>query len=485
MVAHMSTATSCIWFIDIAGGSSTDFSVARASCSPTTSQITENLRQRYDDGSGQRDASDLTGHGNMTVEDKMSLLWKDIDEDTDNRGVPNDGPDNIPSDDIDVDLTQLPSLKIYREIITKASAYQWLLSRIATADRLERRGPFNAQKAVKDYILNKVGLQKQFSRGKSPRLNVSYYLDWNLSTFHTEQQYSCTVGQVLEQAITITGYGNDVLAATCLQYVSQTWGDTGVHLLHVLQQAVLDSFHNSSFPPVGTQPRQDSSTELSVLVLYEHGKFMVDASGIPYLVAEVGELLAWLAASLRSSPSDRGAVSCKPVVSFVLNSDIEAPDIPANEAEVTGLCKIGFQLQTLDKSVAVDSSGSCWLDSFRNPVVVEGYPIPRRSRAGSGLEVSIDIMASLVKANYLVDFCRRTFLKGFSTMLAVTEIVGSTVFWHLFYNGDKAYISYEDARIPRFQDSDTSWTLDRATLATSRHILGWCEKVSCLSGMLL
>lgn len=82
-------------------------------------------------------------------------------------------------------------------------------------------------------------------------------------------------------------------------------------------------------------------------------------------------------------------------------------------------------------------------------MVVEGYLIPCRSRAGSGLEVSIDVMASLVNANHLVDFCRRTFLKGFSSMLAVTEVIGSTVFWHLFYNGDRAYISYEDARIPR------------------------------------
>jgi hypothetical protein len=327
-----------------------------------------------------------------------------------------------------------------------------------------------------------VGLQKQFSRGKSPRVNAKYHLDWNLSNFHAQQQYSCTVEQVLEQAITITGHGNDVQATTCSQYISQTWGEMGVRLLHVLQQAVLASLHGGSSPPKGTQPKQNSPTEPSISASYRHGKFMVSASGIPYSVAEVGELLAWLAASLQSSPSKRGAVSCRPVASFVLQSCAQAPDAPTEEAELSGLCKIGFQFKTLDKSVSDGSSGSCWLDSFRNPVVVEGYPVPRRAQAGSGLEVSIDIMASLVNANHLVDFCRRTFLKGFSTMLAVIEVVGSTVFWHLFYNRDRGYISYEDARIPRIQESEASRTLDQATLATSRHILGWCEKVSCLAG---
>ncbi len=418
----------------------------------------------------------------MTVEDKMSLLWKDVDNDTDNRGVPDDGPDNIPDDDINVDISQLPGLETYREIIKQASAYQWLLWRIAAADRLECPGPYNAQKGVTEYILEHMDLQKQFRRGKSPRINVDYHLDWSLSAFHAEQQYSCTVEQVLEQAITIIGYGNDVYAATCLQYVSQTWGKTGVHLLHVLQQAVLDSVHAGSSTPKGAQPKQNSFTEPFISASYRHGKFLVSASGIPYSVAEVGELLAWIAASLRSSPSKRRALSCYPVVSFVLKSGAQAPDTSTDEAEMTGLCKIGVQFQTLNKNVSDGSSGSCWLDSFRNPVVVEGYPIPRRSRAGSGLEVSIDIIASLANATYLVNFCGRTVLKGFSTMLVVTEVIGSIVFWHLFYNEDRAYISYEDTRIPRIQKSEGSQTLHQATLATSRHILGWCKEVSCLAG---
>jgi hypothetical protein len=455
------------------------FSVARASSLQTTSQIAENLRQRYDDDSGKRDVSNLTGYDDMTVEDKMAILWKN--EGADNPGVPEDGPDNIPDDDIDMDVSQLPDLQAYREIIKQASSYQWLLWRIAAAHKLECPGPVNVQKAIKDYILKSLGLQKQFSRRKFPQVNINYHLDWDLSVFHAEQRYPCSVEQVLEQAITITGYGNDVQASTCLQYVNQTWGEMGVGLLQILQQAILGS-PNPTSSHKGSLSEHNSPAELSISASYRYGKFNVFASGIPSSVAEVGELLAWLVVSLRSSPSNQGAVSCKPVVSFMLQNRLQAHEISADQDGVTGLCTIGVQYQTLGKSDSDSSSGSCWLDSFRNPVVVEGYPIPRRSRAGKGLEATIEIMVSLVNAKYLVNFCRRTFLKGFSTMLAVTEVVGSTVFWHLFYNEDGAYISYEDARVPRIQENDASQILDQTTLATSRHILGWCKKVSCLAG---
>jgi len=115
MVAHPRTVTSCTWSIGIEGEFRTDLSVS--SYLHGTSLITENLRQRYDDDSSQRDVSNLTSHEDMTVKDKMSFLWKDRDNDTGNRGVPDDGPDNIPDNDIDVDITQLPGIETYRKVI--------------------------------------------------------------------------------------------------------------------------------------------------------------------------------------------------------------------------------------------------------------------------------------------------------------------------------------------------------------------------------
>jgi hypothetical protein len=82
----------------------------------------------------------------------------------------------------------------------------------------------------------------------------------------------------------------------------------GVCLLHILQQAVLGS-PNTASSHNGSVSEQNSSIELSISASYRYRKFIIFASGIPYSVAKVKELLAWLIASLRSSPSNQGAVS--------------------------------------------------------------------------------------------------------------------------------------------------------------------------------
>ncbi|KAI9662246.1 MAG: hypothetical protein M1821_008412 [Bathelium mastoideum] len=447
------------------------------------SKISESLRQRYNDDFAQRELPIPTGHDDMTVEEKLGLqesanVSPREDTDADSGGIPQDGSDDTTDNDSAMDSTRLPGLETYREIIKQSSSYQWLLWQIAAANKLECPGPVNTQKTIRDHILTSV--HKLSSRGKSPKVHIMYHPQWDLSIFHAEQGYSCSVDQVLSQAITITGYRNDVQATTCSQYINQTWGEMGSRLLQILQQAIVDS-PNMARSPSGSKSEY-SSAQLSFWARYADGEFVVLASGIPYLVAEVGELLAWLGASFRSSPNSQGPISCMPLIAIQAQSTSPPPGPSTDRAEVVGNCMIKFRFQTVSKSDLGGLSGSCWLDLFRNPVLVEGYPIPRRSRVGSGLETNIDIMASLSNAKYLVDFGRRTFLKGFSRMLVVTKIIGSTVFWHLFYNQDGAYISYEDARVPRLQENDATQTLEMMKLATSRHILGWCEKVSCDAG---
>ncbi|KAF0332002.1 pfs domain-containing protein [Colletotrichum asianum] len=123
---------------------------------------------------------------------------------------------------------------------------------------------------------------------------------------------------------------------------------------------------------------------------------------------------------------------------------------------------------------------NCWKGLFRNPVVVLGYPILRQSQADTGLEIPLAMVARLVNAQTLVDFCGRTFLKGFSAMVAVTEISAQAVIWHLFHNEYGSRISYEDPRVP--QISDQAMVVDTTQLETGRHILGWCGDVENYAG---
>jgi hypothetical protein len=112
-------------------------------------------------------------------------------------------------------------------------------------------------------------------------------------------------------------------------------------------------------------------------------------------------------------------------------------------------------------------------------VIVAGYPIPRRPIANSGLEISLGLMAKLANARRLVEFCGRTFVKGFSTMLTAMKVVENIVFWHLFYNESGCHISYSDPRVPRKLGTQS---LAIKSPETKRHILGWCERIKNYAG---
>jgi hypothetical protein len=138
-------------------------------------------------------------------------------------------------------------------------------------------------------------------------------------------------------------------------------------------------------------------------------------------------------------------------------------------------CKINFNIDVI-KETGETSNGQCWLRLFRNPVMVKGYPIPRKPAPGMGLEISLDTMAGLLETCRINIFDNKIFIKGFSTMLVPTLYSGNIIFWHLLYrkNGDR--ISYLDSM--GIHDAHINLT----DLETSRHILGWCSKVKYLTG---
>ena len=117
-----------------------------------------------------------------------------------------------------------------------------------------------------------------------------------------------------------------------------------------------------------------------------------------------------------------------------------------------------------------------------NPVLVQGYPIIRRPKGVNGLELSLDVMAALLQAPRLTWFGGTPFIKGFSALVALTEVTQGFMLWHLVFNKDKKQrISYNDSRIPHSLASEADGIYD-LTLENSRHILGWCSHVKSLTG---
>jgi hypothetical protein len=200
--------------------------------------------------------------------------------------------------------------------------------------------------------------------------------------------------------------------------------------------------------------------------------FFLEACGTADSLAETGEQFAWLGTALRSSASDFGVTYCKPII---ISISSEAPLLIPPKAAFTPklLCKIGFKEQ--DDTLR-SLNGQCWHNLFRNPSVVLGYPIPTRSRAGQGLEVSLEIMAGLAHARRASIFDRKLFLKGFSTMLIPTKVEDDLLVWHLLYKKNGDHISYLETTVLHAEEIGLN------DLTTRRHILGWCSAASNYAG---
>lgn len=147
----------------------------------------------------------------------------------------------------------------------------------------------------------------------------------------------------------------------------------------------------------------------------------------------------------------------------------------AEEPAPTYFCNINFEFDMIDDAGEI-SNGQCWHQLFRNPVIVKGYPIPRRPMSDIGLEISLDTMANLVGTRHINTFHNKIFIKGFSAMLIPTRCSDNILLWHSFCkkNGDR--VSYLDGRDLHAED------ISLHRLETSRHILGWSSSVKYLVG---
>jgi len=197
---------------------------------------------------------------------------------------------------------------------------------------------------------------------------------------------------------------------------------------------------------------------------------LVEASGVPEFVAEIGEQLSWIGAALRplDSESSPGLVCCIPRVDQINTVAYENGHSYLS-------CSIKFSIRE-PKKASQHVKGQCWHALFRRPVIVEGFPILRRPEGDTGLEISLDMMAALTGTRSVDIFNSKVFIKGFSAMLVPTKKLVNTVVWHLIHNSrPDDRISYLDCPV-KHED------LQLAELESARHIVGWCSEADCYIG---
>jgi hypothetical protein len=110
---------------------------------------------------------------------------------------------------------------------------------------------------------------------------------------------------------------------------------------------------------------------------------------------------------------------------------------------------------------------------FRNPVVVKGYPIPRRIDWNTGLEIPLNILVGLARSTCVDGFNNKTYIKGFSTLLVASKQSNETIYWHLIFNEDGSQVYFSDDLLPPQQETQFS-----DVMRSPRHIVGQCFDAS-------
>jgi hypothetical protein len=197
-------------------------------------------------------------------------------------------------------------------------------------------------------------------------------------------------------------------------------------------------------------------------VANSQGHLHLIAKGTADFIGVAAEVMAWLGAALRSS-GDGIMKYCTPQM-------LNCKRI-GGSTDYT--CVIDFKMGPDVKTEA--GGGCCWHGMFGDPVIVKGFPIRIRSRENTGLEIPLDMAASLIDAKRLHSFGGQLHLKGFSAMLVPTEIAEGLAFWHLSYNPTGARVSYLDAH-------EGTGTIKVNALKSCRHVIGWCPEALYLAG---
>lgn len=189
-----------------------------------------------DDGPDDPDFSRRGGFG--TDSSERVRTWLGNLEDEDDAADPHDPMEIWNLDDENVDEDQLPELSVYHRALIQSSAYRWLVETLRRERDSMVPGKSDARASMRDQIIDALGRPKRVSRKDRQEVQAVFYSNWDPFTFWKDQQYESPLRDVLARAVTLTGYRNSVEAVTCLQYMRQTWPETGPALLDLLQSGI-------------------------------------------------------------------------------------------------------------------------------------------------------------------------------------------------------------------------------------------------------
>lgn len=371
------------------------------------------------------------------------------------------------------------------DLLRNSEAYRWLVTTIKRDYELRGVEPIcmrDHRKTLLSFLETSTGISNtkiKISRRRPPPLyTVKFHLKWDLSLFLREQEYpNDTLSGIVGRVITISGDSHCVQALPCHAYMAQTWPRMGAEFLRYLDELVraYGETHICTLP---------DNTRISACLL--NGSAFFEATGTKYGLAEVTEMLLWVSTAMQTPKKAPGISLSSADITGEFHIG-EAPVGP-NTADLQTERHVGtayvyatYKTRSTDQATPfLESQGQCWHDLFRFCTIVEGYPIPSRPSKQPGLEIPLDMLASLTRAERITLYDDNLIMKGFSTLLYAAKFLEDCVFWHLIYNEDGSRVSFADERIPL---SDAASKLDlEAAYKSARHIVGWSAKVETRTG---
>ena len=199
-------------------------------------QISQSFQESLESILAQSVPLDPRGHPASTetsVKEKMGL-WQT--EGSGNPDVAVEWPEDLADDQDDSDDNQVPYLPEARAFVTESKAYSQMIEKLRSVLKLSpRKG--SAIEKVHNHILE--ALASLHKQNIAPVANAShcwFNIEWEPVSFLTEQYPFHTTR--IEDVISLTGSDPNAQAATCAQYMRQTWPITGSENLRALSTAI-------------------------------------------------------------------------------------------------------------------------------------------------------------------------------------------------------------------------------------------------------
>jgi hypothetical protein len=201
------------------------------------------------------------------------------------------------------------------------------------------------------------------------------------------------------------------------------------------------------------------------------------ARGGQAALTELCEQLAWLGAALRTSPVTFGTYLSTP--SIMISKD-------ANSSDMVPSITVCFEFTShpaidlsLDHDLSNNAAGTCWHAMFRNPIIVNKFPILARHEDDQGLELSFSMMSVLAETCFATRYDRTLVLKGPCTMLVPTRLAGHSITWHFLSNESGKRITYY-----AFRERCPDWiSIDKVNIGlletrNVRNFVGWSSEIT-------